>query len=113
MLDNKFTSHIRLVWGVRMENYHYILNTFGASNDSLRLDSTYRDFLPSGNLIISVLKNANLRFSSSRTVARPNYRELANAPFYDFLQNITYYGNPNLVETRRSESLLAPKVLSI
>ncbi|MEO5674659.1 MAG: TonB-dependent receptor [Chitinophagales bacterium] len=100
MLDNKFTSHIRLVWGVRMENYHYILNTFGASNDSLRLDSTYRDFLPSGNLIISVLKNANLRFSSSRTVARPNYRELANAPFYDFLQNITYYGNPNLVETR-------------
>ncbi|HYV92547.1 MAG TPA: TonB-dependent receptor [Chitinophagales bacterium] len=99
MLDNKFSDKIRFVWGVRYENYHYILNTFDTNNDSLRLDSTYRDFLPSGNLIISMLKNANLRFSFSRTVARPNYRERANAPFYDFLQNITYYGNSNLVET--------------
>src|SRR5439155_20904776 len=46
-----------------------------------------------------MMKDANLRFSFSQTVARPNYRERANAPFYDFLQNITYYGNPNLVET--------------
>jgi len=45
------------------------------------------------------LKNANLRFSFSQTVARPSYRELANVVFYDFAQNITYFGNPNLVET--------------
>ncbi len=99
MFDNRFTEKIRLVWGVRVEDYHYTLNTFDQNNRPFLLDSAYFDFLPSANLIVSVLKNANLRFTFSKTVARPSYRELANAPFYDFLQNVTYYGNINLVET--------------
>jgi len=99
MLDDKFAERIRLVWGLRLESYHQILNTFDQNNDSLRIDTVYNDFLPSANLILSVLRNANLRLCFSQSVARPSYRELANAVFYDFLTNVTYYGNPALVET--------------
>jgi outer membrane receptor protein involved in Fe transport len=45
-----------------------------------------------------VLPKANIRLSYSKTVARPLYRELAQTFFYDFFQNITYYG-ANLTET--------------
>ncbi|MGI8951650.1 MAG: TonB-dependent receptor domain-containing protein [Chitinophagaceae bacterium] len=98
MLDNKFTDKLRFVWGVRLENYHQILNTVNNIGDPLNSDTVYHDWLPSANLIYSVLSNANLRASFSRTVARPLYRELANTFFYDFLTNTTYSGNPDLTE---------------
>src|SRR5262249_53338293 len=96
MFDNKFNDWIRLVWGGRLESFHYLLNTFDQNNYPFLLDTTYTDFLPSANLILSVMKEANLRFTFNKAVARPSYRELANAPFYDFLQNITFYGNTSL-----------------
>lgn len=99
MLDNKFADKIRFVWGLRLESYHPIVNTFDENNLPYTADTTYNDFLPSANLIVSVLKDANLRLTFNQAVARPAYREIAAARFYDFLQNITFYGNPKLVET--------------
>ncbi len=99
MFDNKFTKQLRLIWGVRFEDYHQILNTFDANSQPLKIDTTYKDFLPSANLIYSVLPKANLRLSYNKSLARPQYRELAYQLFYDFLQNYTFYGNPDLTET--------------
>ena len=100
MFDNKFNQFIRLVCGIRSENYQSILNTFTVDTKApYRRDTTYHDLLPSANLIFAVLKNANLRFCFSQSVARPQYREMANQLFYDFLTNTTYSGNPGLVET--------------
>lgn len=100
MLDNKLLEKLRLVWGVRLENYRYILNTFDANLNPFTVDTVYRNLLPSVNLIFSPLSSANLRLIYNQAVARPSYREMANAPFYDFLQNITFYGNVNLVQTQ-------------
>lgn len=99
MMDNKLTSKLRLVWGARFESYHQVVNTFDDNSEPFKIDTTYKDFLPSANLIYSVLPKANIRASYSKTVARPLYRELANQLFYDFLQNITFFGNPQLIET--------------
>lgn len=100
MLDNKFAKPVRFVWGFRIENFQNTLNTFDViTNEPYQRDTTYLDILPSANLILSVLKNANIRFSFNRAVARPQFRELANQLFYDFLLNTTFNGNPNLVET--------------
>ena len=99
MLDNKFTEKIRMVWGVRMEHYNNIVNTVSDNNDPVKVDNTYKDYLPSFNFIYSILPKANLRLSYSKTVARPLYRELANLLFYDFLTNSTFFGNPSLTET--------------
>ena len=99
MLDNRFTSKLRFVWGVRLEDYHNKLNTFSDNNDSVKVKNVWKDYLPSFNLIYNVFPKANLRASYSETVARPLYRELANLLFYDFLTNSTFFGNPNLTET--------------
>ena len=100
MLDNKLTKIIRLVWGLRVENFHNLINTFDVINNlPYQRDTTYLDYLPSANLILSVLDNANVRMSFSRAVARPQFRELANQLFYDFLLNTTFNGNSGLVET--------------
>jgi TonB-dependent receptor len=99
MMDNKFTRDFRAVWGLRFEKYHNIVNTGDENGNPLKRDTTYNDFLPSVNLIYTVLPKANLRFSYSKTVARAQYRELANVIFYDFLENVTYFGNPKLTET--------------
>lgn len=96
MLDNKLTKDLRLVWGMRFENYRNEMNAFDNFSSPINADIKKEDWLPSANLIWSVLPKANLRASYGRTVARPLYRELAPQIFYDFLQNITYVGNQTL-----------------
>lgn len=101
MFDNKFSKKIRLVWGVRYENYEQIVNTF--SNDRFEpvlIKNNFKDVLPSANFIYTVIKNSNIRASYSKSLARPLYRELASLIFYDFLTNTTYIGNNNLTETK-------------
>lgn len=98
MFDNKLTDKLRLSWGVRYEDYRNIVNSFVSKDNPYKVDTTFHDWLPSVNLIYSVLPKANIRASYSRTVARPLYRELAATQFYDFFQNATLYGT-NLSET--------------
>ncbi|MEP6513813.1 MAG: TonB-dependent receptor [Parafilimonas sp.] len=92
MLDNKLTSKIRFVWGLRIEHYTNIVNSFQQGMQPYTVDTSFLDYLPSGNFIYSILPQANIRASYSRTVARPLYRELAATQFYDFFQNATFFG---------------------
>lgn len=100
MFDNRFTKQVRLVWGVRLEKYHNIVNGLDPEYKAQKVtDIKKDDWLPSANLIYSVLPKANLRFSYGRTVTRPVYRELSPNIYYDFVINATYTGNPNLKVT--------------
>ncbi|GAB2701563.1 TonB-dependent receptor [Mucilaginibacter koreensis] len=98
MLDNKFSEKLRLVWGLRVEKFDLGLQTKDPSLAETKLDNL--DFLPSANLTYSVTPKANLRLSYSRTVARPELRELAPFAYYDFelLANIT--GSTTLKRTQ-------------
>ncbi|MBK8506989.1 MAG: TonB-dependent receptor [Saprospiraceae bacterium] len=60
------------------------------------------DILPSANLIFEVAKDMNLRASFSRTLARPNLREIANFSSFDPPTKSTISGNPNLERTNIS-----------
>lgn len=93
MLDNKFTEKLRLAWGVRMEDYRNIVNSFDGNGIPVTVDSSFFNLLPSANLVYNVLPKANLRLSFSQTVVRPQYRELAAGLFYDFFQNTTFFGS--------------------
>jgi outer membrane receptor protein involved in Fe transport len=94
MLDNKLTEKIRLAWGARLEDYRNIVNSFNGNSIPTTVDSSFFNILPSGNLVYSVLPKANLRFSFSQTVVRPQYREMSAGLFYDFFQNTTFFGSP-------------------
>lgn len=95
MLDNKFGSKFRLVWGLRVEKFDLKLNDKSPTTGEVKLDDL--DFLPSANLTYAVTPKANLRFSFSRTIGRPELRELAPFGYYDFELLATVSGNPLLI----------------
>lgn len=100
MLDQRFLSRFRAVYGVRMERYRQELNSLGTAGEPVNVDTTFTDFLPSINLTYELTSKVNLRLSGSQTVARPEFRELAPFSFYDFNYNTVVTGNPNLVRTK-------------
>jgi outer membrane receptor protein involved in Fe transport len=97
MFDTKITEKFRIVGGARLESYHqnfkYI--EFG-SNLQQNIDTTVVDILPSVNLIYSLTNKVNFRLSASKTVSRPEFRELAPFSFYNFLNDNLTSGDPTL-----------------
>jgi TonB-dependent receptor len=101
MLEQSLTSRLRFIGGARLESFHQGLNSFRIlSNTPVILDTTFNDLLPSAHFIYALSDSTNLRASVSKTVARPNFRELAPFSFFDFFLFAGVDGNPNLVRTR-------------
>lgn len=98
MLDNKLTEKLRLIWGVRYENYIVSLTGKGQTKKAVD-NATFNRLLPSFNFLYSVTDKSNLRLSGSQTISRPELRELAPFFFYDVLNQFGRRGNPNLVQT--------------
>jgi hypothetical protein len=99
MFDNKFGDKIRLVWGVRAEYFQQFLTTEDVSAKTVVVDTEKWDVLPSLNFTYSPNTKHSLRVSGSRTVARPEFREIAPFSFYDYELNYGVNGNPNLKRT--------------
>ena len=102
MTDVSLTSRLRLVLGERIESSRQTIQSFDPfSPDADRVESTLAktDLLPSANAIYKVTGDSNLRFSATRTVARPQLRELAPFVFSDFLGAREILGNPQLDRT--------------
>ncbi len=97
--ENSITSKLNLVWGLRVENFIQKLNSFGYSNDTIKVATNYIDVLPSLNANYSLTEKSNLRFAVSKTVARPEFRELAPFSFYDFSTATSVEGNDSLKRT--------------
>ena len=95
MIDNVFNKW-RIIWGARIENYSQNLNSIDEAVLPVVVDDTQLDILPSFNLIYSLNKKQNLRMSGSKTLNRPEFRELAPFLFYDFDTRFNTSGNPNL-----------------
>ena len=98
MIDTK-TKNVNLNVGLRIESYNQRFNyiEFG-SNLKKTIDSTVVDLLPSINLSFNVDK-FKVRTSYSKTVSRPEFRELAPFSFYNFIQDNITSGNPYLKRT--------------
>lgn len=96
MLDNKFSDQIRLVWGVRAEYFGQFLTTKDPTAKRIVVNTEKWDILPSLNFTFSPTPKQNIRVSGSRTVSRPEFREIAPFSFYDYEVNYAINGNPNL-----------------
>jgi outer membrane receptor protein involved in Fe transport len=95
MFDNRYKK-FRFVWGLRVEDFTQYLNTRETELKYINSKTNVVDFLPSANFIYSVTSKANLRLSYSKTLNRPEFRELAPFGFYDFTTQFFTQGNPNL-----------------
>jgi outer membrane receptor protein involved in Fe transport len=104
MADVNPTEKLRLIGGARFE----------ASDLDVGLESKIdlmtppaehtthadRDVLPSLNAVYAVTPSTNLRAAYAMTVARPNFREIAPALYYDYVRRRAIGGNPELEETK-------------
>jgi TonB-dependent receptor len=102
MTDWEFTRRLRAIAGVRAENFvwdvRYVLQQDSIGkviSDSVTTKSDFKLY-PSVNLQYEITKDSKLRMSFSKTVSRPDFREVA--PFFYFNFNIPafVYGNPFL-----------------
>lgn len=99
MLDIPFelySENFRLIGGVRYEDNRQMMNSFDVNDAPVNTTNHYGDFLPSLNLMWRPDDMSNLRMTASQTLARPSLRELAPFSFYDFVNTILVFGNPNL-----------------
>jgi hypothetical protein len=103
MSDVPITSRLRFVAGERIEASRQIIQSFdpfGSTTQNVESKLNRTDLLPSGNIIFKVNDDSNLRFSATRTVARPQLRELAPFVFTEFFGAREILGNPELDRTR-------------
>lgn len=90
-----FDNKLRLIYGARLESYRQKLSTI-ISGIPGTTDSTVIDILPSVNLVYGLTDRINIRLAYFKTVARPEFRELAPFTFLDFTTNYQVSGNPYL-----------------
>jgi hypothetical protein len=96
MIDQRFTKYLRLIYGARVENFHQTLNAEFNQNTPVRVNTRKTDFLPSANVVISLNTKQNLRLSYSKTINRPEFRELAPFLFRDYTIRYSIFGDTSL-----------------
>jgi hypothetical protein len=103
MGDLSLAERLRLVLGERVEKSNQTIDSFDPLAPELtalraQLDKT--DLLPSASFVFKATDSMNVRLSATRTVARPQLRELAPFAFTDYFGAREIKGNPNLDRTR-------------
>lgn len=102
MLDNRLTEKLRFVWGARLEDYLQSIEYTDQSGIFRKSETSFFDVLPSGNLSYALNDKSNVRLSGSKTVSRPELRELAPFTFINQEDNIQVTGNPDLKRSQNT-----------
>ncbi len=97
--DNQLTEKIRVVWGLRVEDFDQVIGSVKKS-DPRHVYSKVTDYLPGLNATYKVNNKTNIRLSGSQTVIRPEFRELSTFQFYDFDLGATVAGFTGLTRTK-------------
>jgi hypothetical protein len=95
MADQRYKS-IRLIYGVRVEDFNQKLNADYNSFTPVRINTGKIDVLPSLNFVYSINTKQNVRLSYSKTVNRPEFRELAPFLFRDYTIKYAVFGDTTL-----------------
>ena len=103
MLDLPITTKWQVMTGVRLESSDQTVTTydpFAASRKEIEANLGTLDWLPGLNVTYRLTERMNLRLAASRTITRPDFRELAPFEFTDFVGGRTILGNPDLERTQ-------------
>ncbi len=94
-IDLPFSDKFRVVTGLRVEHNHQKLQSapgVGATS----VDNPITSFLPFLNASYNLTQSALVRLAYSKTVNRPEFREVAEFSYYDFQYAIDVLGNSGL-----------------
>lgn len=99
--DAELTDGLRLNLGVRYEDAEQVVTPFtlagGAPTPATTINNDY--WLPAGTLTWNFADDMQFRLAASRTIARPQFRELAPQQFLDLETDRTFIGNPLLTDS--------------
>ncbi len=93
MVTVPVTEKLEAIAGARVETYDLVLTSRGEDLNNL----SQTDFAPSINLTYSASDNVKIRAAGSRTLDRPEFRELAPFQFTEATSLRQLVGNPLLV----------------
>lgn len=98
MADYSPLPWLRALGGARVESWSQSLESFDRFSPDTRTKSGQEtlDALPALSVVFKTTKDSNLRASISRTVARPQLRELSPFLFIDYVGARDQQGNPFL-----------------
>ncbi len=99
MFDGFVAEKLRIGAGARVEHYQQRLTSADNAYAPIKVDTSYLNLLPSINAIYNLTDKSSLRASASRTLGRPEFREIAPFAFYDFNKNVSVQGNPKLQQS--------------
>jgi hypothetical protein len=99
VMYEKEINNLKVNTGFRTEYNLFKVQTSDFSGQRISVDREYLDLLPSLNATYSTSEKTKIRLSVSKTLARPEFREVANFAYYDFVRNAQLLGNPNLQKT--------------
>ncbi len=99
MVETPLTSTIRMITGVRYEHQQALVKSVSSLGDRDKANPSYDDFLPSLALNYRPSNRHAIRLSGSRTLARPEYREVAAIRTREGNGRVDQVGNPRLVRT--------------
>jgi len=95
--EGEIADGLRATAGVRYETADERVNTI-AGTQQTRLDNSY--WLPALTVTWNFAEDQQVRLHGSRTIARPQFRELAPQIYQDFESDRQFFGNPLLVDSR-------------
>ena len=96
MTDMDLYDSFRLVTGARVESAEQSVDTFDTDGAPVNTGFDETDVLPSVNLTWFMNPDMQMRFGYSQTISRPDFKEMANASFFDPVFGFTVRGNPDV-----------------
>lgn len=97
MAEIKLKDKTRLIGGARYESYHQNITIDFITKDSVFVDNTVNDILPSVNFIHNFTDRLGIRLAWYKTLNRPEFRELAVSSWYDPETRLSIAGNSELI----------------
>ena len=91
-----FTEKFSIYTGVRGEKNKQSINSYDRFQQPITVLNDTFNILPSINAIYKFNDKNLVRMAYGKSLNRPEFREIAPFPFYDFDNNAVYSGNPNL-----------------
>jgi hypothetical protein len=91
-----FSTKFSVYAGVRGEKNKQTINSYDRFQQPITVMNDTFNILPSINAIYKFNDKNLVRMAYGKSLNRPEFREIAPFPFYDFDNNAVYSGNPNL-----------------
>ncbi len=96
-IEAELTDTLRATVGVRYEDGVQNVQPIGSTLAPTRIANTY--WLPAATVTWTFIDNMQLRLHASKTIARPQFRELAAQVYQDFESDREFTGNPFLIDS--------------